>query len=47
MDPDQSAALGQRAESAGYRSTLLQQRGIRISRDGKCCWRDNVFIEQL
>ena len=26
---------------------VLQQRGIRISMDGKGAWRDNVFIERL
>lgn len=26
---------------------LLKQHGIQISRDGKGCWRDNVFIERL
>ena len=25
---------------------LLLEHGIRISRDGKGCWRDNVFIER-
>jgi putative transposase len=27
--------------------TLLQGHGIRISMDGKGCWRDNVFVERL
>jgi len=26
---------------------LLTQHGIRISMDGKGCWRDNVFVERL
>ena len=26
---------------------LLQHHGIRISMDGKGCWRDNVFVERL
>lgn len=26
---------------------ILQQHGIRISMDGKGCWRDNVFVERL
>jgi putative transposase len=26
---------------------LLKQHGIRISMDGKGCWRDNVFVERL
>ena len=26
---------------------LLQAHGIRISMDGKGCWRDNVFVERL
>ena len=28
-------------------SGLLKQHGIRISMDGKGCWRDNVFVERL
>ena len=28
-------------------TTALQQRGIRISMDGKGSWRDNVFVERL
>ncbi len=27
--------------------TLLRDNGIRISMDGKGCWRDNVFVERL
>lgn len=27
--------------------SLLQGHGIRISMDGKGCWRDNVFVERL
>jgi putative transposase len=27
--------------------SLLQSHGIRISMDGKGCWRDNVFVERL
>lgn len=27
--------------------SLLTAHGIRISRDGKGCWRDNVFVERL
>lgn len=27
--------------------TTLEQYGIRISMDGKGCWRDNVFVERL
>ena len=27
--------------------TLLQGHGIRISMDGRGCWRDNVFVERL
>lgn len=27
--------------------TLLKDNGIRISMDGKSCWRDNVFVERL
>lgn len=26
---------------------LLQEKGIRLSMDGKDCWRDNVFVERL
>ena len=26
---------------------VLQEHGIRISMDGKGCWRDNVFVERL
>src|SRR5207253_1912286 len=26
---------------------VLQRHGIRISMDGKGCWRDNVFVERL
>jgi len=26
---------------------VLKENGIRISRDGKGCWRDNVFVERL
>ena len=26
---------------------LLKQNSIAISRDGKGCWRDNVFVERL
>jgi len=26
---------------------MLKQRGIRISMDGKGCWRDNVFVERI
>ena len=26
---------------------LLKANGIRISMDGKGCWRDNVFVERL
>ena len=28
-------------------SGLLLEHGIRISMDGKGCWRDNVFIERV
>jgi putative transposase len=31
------------AEFTGF----LKEHGIRISMDGKGCWRDNVFVEQL
>ena len=26
---------------------ILEQTGIKISRDGKGCWRDNIFVERL
>jgi len=28
-------------------TTMLKDNGIRISMDGKGCWRDNVFVERL
>jgi len=28
-------------------TSLLKDQGIQISRDGKGCWRDNVFVERL
>jgi putative transposase len=28
-------------------TSLLKENGIRISMDGKGCWRDNVFVERL
>jgi putative transposase len=28
-------------------TTLLKDHGIKISMDGKGCWRDNVFVERL
>jgi putative transposase len=28
-------------------TTLLRDNGIKISMDGKGCWRDNVFVERL
>lgn len=27
--------------------TEIEERGIKVSMDGKGCWRDNVFIERL
>jgi len=30
-----------------YCSGPLKINGIRIRMDGKACWRDNVFVEQL
>ena len=27
--------------------TLMKRTGIRISMDGKGCWRDNVFVERV
>jgi putative transposase len=37
---------GSQFTSAAF-TGLLQQNGIRISMDGKGCWRDNVFVERL
>lgn len=37
---------GSQFTSAAF-TGLLMERGIRISMDGKGCWRDNVFIERL
>jgi putative transposase len=37
---------GSQFTSAAF-TGLLQQHGIRISMDGKGCWRDNVFVERL
>jgi len=33
--------------TSGEFTTLLKDNGIRISMDGKGCWRDNVFVERL
>jgi putative transposase len=37
---------GSQFTSAAF-TELLQEHGIRISMDGKGCWRDNVFVERL
>lgn len=37
---------GSQFTSAAF-TGLLQSHGIRISMDGKGCWRDNVFVERL
>lgn len=37
---------GSQFTSAAF-TGLLTSQGIRISMDGKGCWRDNVFIERL
>lgn len=37
---------GSQFTSADF-TTLLKERSIRISMDGKGCWRDNVFVERL
>jgi len=37
---------GSQFTSAEFTS-LLQANGIRISMDGKGCWRDNIFVERL
>jgi transposase InsO family protein len=37
---------GSQFTSAAF-TGLLMRHGIRISMDGKGCWRDNVFIERL
>ena len=28
-------------------TAMLHGHGIRISMDGQCCWRDNIFVERL
>lgn len=33
--------------TSGDFTQLLKEHGIRISMDGKGCWRDNVFVERL
>jgi len=33
--------------TSGEFTGLLKEHGIRISMDGKGCWRDNVFVERL
>jgi len=42
MNTDQ----GSQFTSAAFVS-VLQQNGVRISMDGKGCWRDNIFVERL
>lgn len=42
MNTDQGSQF-----TSGDFISLLQQHGIRISMDGKGCWRDNVFVERL
>ena len=42
LNTDQGAQF----TSAAFTSVLLEH-GIRISMDGKGCWRDNIFIERL
>jgi len=42
MNTDQGAQF----TSAAFTSALLD-RGIRISMDGRGCWRDNIFVERL
>lgn len=37
---------GSQFTSEGF-TTLLKDNGVRISMDGKGCWRDNVFVERL
>jgi len=37
---------GSQFTSAAF-TGLLQEQGLRISMDGKGCWRDNVFVERL
>jgi len=37
---------GAQFTSAGF-TGLLRDQGIRISMDGKGCWRDNIFVERL
>jgi putative transposase len=42
MNPDQGAQF----TSAAFTGRLLEL-GIRISMDGRGCWRDNIFVERL
>jgi putative transposase len=42
MNTDQGSQF-----TAGDFVTVLQEHKIRISMDGKGCWRDNVFVERL
>jgi putative transposase len=42
MNTDQGAQF----TSAAF-TTALRDRGIRISMDGRGCWRDNIFVERL
>ena len=42
MNTDQGSQF-----TSGDFIAILQQHGIRISMDGKGCWRDNVFVERL
>jgi putative transposase len=42
MNTDQGAQF----TGAAFTGLLLEQ-GIRISMDGRGCWRDNIFVERL
>ena len=35
------------ADFEKYRKPTLKEHDIKISMDGKGCWRDNVFVERL
>ncbi|MFM0515351.1 hypothetical protein [Paraburkholderia sp. RL17-373-BIF-A] len=49
--PPQSKVLRRPVESAQFTAGAFTEavlsRGIRLSMDGKGCWRDNVFVERV
>ena len=44
--PRSSTPTRARSSSTAFTGLLLDH-GIRISMDGKGCWRDNIFVERL